>query len=82
MLGYFAFLYKVIPEPAILPILIFIGLEITAQSFHATPGRHYPAVAFACLPAMAVLVLSQLGAVRSDPASARGKLGPPGPTAG
>ncbi|MEZ6069558.1 MAG: hypothetical protein R3C10_04635 [Pirellulales bacterium] len=46
-----------IPLPAIFPVLIFVGLEITAQSFHATPNRHYPAVALACVPAMAYLVM-------------------------
>jgi AGZA family xanthine/uracil permease-like MFS transporter len=57
--GTFAYLYDAIPGPAILPILVFIGLEITAQSFHATPQRHYPAVAIACLPALAALVTLQ-----------------------
>ena len=52
--GTFAYLYQAIPGPAILPILVFIGLEITAQSFHATPQRHYPAVAIACVPALSV----------------------------
>lgn len=56
MLGYFAYLYAVIPRAAIFPILIFIGLEITAQSYHATPKRHFPAVGIACLPALAYLV--------------------------
>ena len=57
LLGYFGYLYLVIPKAAIFPILIFIGLEITAQSFHATPTRHYAAVALACVPAMAKLVI-------------------------
>jgi len=57
LLGYFGYLYLVIPKAAIFPILIFIGLEITAQSFHATPSRHYAAVALACVPAMAKLVM-------------------------
>ncbi len=57
--GTFAYLYESIPGPAILPILVFIGLEITAQSFHATPQRHYAAVAVACIPALAALVSLQ-----------------------
>jgi len=57
--GTFAWLYQAIPAAAILPVLIFIGLEITAQSFHATPQRHYPAVAIACVPALAALVKIQ-----------------------
>jgi AGZA family xanthine/uracil permease-like MFS transporter len=39
------------------PILIFIGLEIASQSFHATPVKHYPAVVLACVPALAQLAL-------------------------
>jgi AGZA family xanthine/uracil permease-like MFS transporter len=57
LIGYFGYLYAIIPRAAVFPILIFIGLEITAQSFHATPRRHYAAVTIACLPAMASLVL-------------------------
>jgi len=57
ILGYFSLLYLLIPKPIVYPILIFIGLEITAQSYFATPRRHYPAVALACLPALAYLVM-------------------------
>ncbi len=57
VLGYFGYLYAVIPKAAIFPILIFIGLEITAQSFHVTPRKHYAAVALACVPALAALAL-------------------------
>ncbi|MBX7166233.1 MAG: permease [Pirellulales bacterium] len=57
MTGSFAYVYAYLPKPAIFPILIFIGLEITAQSYHATPQRHYPAVGLACLPAIAYLVV-------------------------
>jgi adenine/guanine/hypoxanthine permease len=57
VLGYFGYLYAVIPKVTVYPILIFIGLEIAAQSFHATPVRHYPAVVFACVPALAQLAL-------------------------
>ncbi|HZZ72343.1 MAG TPA: permease [Pirellulales bacterium] len=55
--GYFGYLYALIPQAALLPILIFVGLEITAQSFHATPTKHYAAVALACVPALASLVM-------------------------
>ena len=57
VLGYFGYLYVIIPKVTVYPILIFIGLEIAAQSFHATPIRHYPAVVFACVPALAQLAL-------------------------
>jgi adenine/guanine/hypoxanthine permease len=65
--GSFAYLYEIIPAPAILPILVFIGLEITAQSFHATPVRHYPAVAIACVPALAAMMV-----IHSDKMAAAG----------
>ncbi len=60
MFGYFDWIFFLIPKAVIFPILIFVGLEITAQSFHATPTRHYPAVAFACVPALAYLALLTL----------------------
>jgi adenine/guanine/hypoxanthine permease len=54
-LGWFAQLFDWIPEAACFPILVFVGLEIGAQSFRATPTRHYAAVALAILPALAYL---------------------------
>ena len=57
LLGYFGFIYVAIAKPTVFPILVFIGMEITSQSFHATPIAHYPAVAFACAPALASLVM-------------------------
>ena len=61
--GYFDWIFFIIPKAVIFPILIFVGLEITAQSFHATPVRHYPAVAFACVPALAYLGLLTLNQI-------------------
>lgn len=61
--GIFGFLGKVVdllPEAAVAPILIFIGLEITAQAFAATPKEHYKAVAFSFLPVIAALILIEL----------------------
>ncbi len=48
-----------LPEAAAAPILIFIGLEITAQAFVASPARHAPAVALAFLPVAANLLVIQ-----------------------
>src|SRR5437899_4006732 len=53
--GLFTQLFDWLPRPAMFPILVFVGLEITAQSFHATPKPHYAAVAIAMLPALAYL---------------------------
>ena len=53
--GYFDWIFYLMPKAVVFPILIFVGLEITAQSFRATPTRHYPAVVLACVPALAYL---------------------------
>jgi AGZA family xanthine/uracil permease-like MFS transporter len=53
--GWVTVLYGWLPTAAMFPILVFVGLEITAQSFHATPTRHYPALVLAALPALAYL---------------------------
>lgn len=67
MVGVVALLVGLLPEAAVAPILVFIGLEITAQAFVASPPRHAPAVAISFLPAVAALLLIQesslLGAV-------------------
>jgi AGZA family xanthine/uracil permease-like MFS transporter len=63
ILGYFAWIFYLVPKAVVFPILIFVGLEITSQSFRATPAKHYPALALACVPALAylsVLVLNRL----------------------
>jgi len=57
LFGWFIHLFDWLPEAAAFPILVFIGLEIAAQSFRATPVRHFPAVALAVLPALAYLAL-------------------------
>jgi AGZA family xanthine/uracil permease-like MFS transporter len=56
--GGFQYLFAFLPTAAMFPILVFVGLEITAQSFHATPTRHYPALALAMVPALAYLALT------------------------
>ncbi len=76
--GYIAFLAGALPRPALAPVLFFIGLEITGQSFLASPRRHVAAVTLAVMPSVAYLVsifLSQVhnGALMSaalDPAGA------------
>jgi AGZA family xanthine/uracil permease-like MFS transporter len=55
--GGFNLLFEWLPRPALFPILVFVGLEMTAVSFQATPTRHYPALALAMLPALAYLIL-------------------------
>jgi adenine/guanine/hypoxanthine permease len=55
--GLFGYFYQFIPKATVYPILVFVGLEIAAQSFLATPRRHYTAVAFACVPALAKMAV-------------------------
>ena len=55
-LGALGLLLDVLPEVAVAPILLFVGLEITVQAFTATPQRHLPAVALSIIPVLAYLV--------------------------
>jgi AGZA family xanthine/uracil permease-like MFS transporter len=75
ILGYFDWIFYVIPKAVVFPILIFVGLEITAQSFRATLPKHYPALALACVPALAylaVLILNRLFDAAGRPFGAYG----------
>jgi adenine/guanine/hypoxanthine permease len=64
--GLFGHLFEWLPKAAMYPILIYVGLEITGQSFRATPARHYPALALAALPALAYLITVPLNMVRPE----------------
>lgn len=57
MLGIVSVIVDLIPVAAIVPILVFVGLEIISQSYRACPDRHAPAVTLAFLPSVAYLVL-------------------------
>ena len=52
-LGLFGVLSALLPMPAIVPILLYIGLLIGAQAFQAVPRIHAAAVVAAILPNMA-----------------------------
>ena len=70
-------LVGVLPEAAVAPILVFVGLEITAQAFHASPRHHGPAVALALVPVAAAMVMIQasglLAGVGKSPADLTGE---------
>jgi AGZA family xanthine/uracil permease-like MFS transporter len=59
-IGAVSVLVSVLPEAAVAPILVFIGLEIAAQAFIASPARHAAAVAVSFIPAIAALVLIEV----------------------
>jgi AGZA family xanthine/uracil permease-like MFS transporter len=61
--GIVSLLVALLPEAAVAPVLVFVGLGITAQAFLASPPRHAPAVALAFVPTTAALVLIPLGGV-------------------
>src|SRR5437763_10161573 len=61
MLGYVSFFVELIPRAVLAPILIFVALDIVAESFRACPARHAPAVAFAFFPTVARLLAIRLG---------------------
>jgi AGZA family xanthine/uracil permease-like MFS transporter len=75
--GIVALLVRLLPEAAVAPILVFVGLQITAQAFVASPPRHAAAVAVSFLPAVAALVLIQgnllLGGVGKSAADLAGE---------
>src|SRR5205809_359205 len=76
MVGVLSILVTLLPEAAVAPILVFVGLSITAQAFLASPPRHGPAVAITFVPVAAAVVLIQLGGVLAalgkSPADLRG----------
>jgi AGZA family xanthine/uracil permease-like MFS transporter len=79
VLGYVSFVTDALPLVAVMPLLIFIGLEITTQAFEATPRRHGAAVAFSFLPILAYLVLIRqdalLGGIQGGIAAVSAQLG-------
>lgn len=56
ILGFLPLVDQLVPEAALVPILLFVAAEILSQAFHAVPVRHATAVAFAMLPNVAQLV--------------------------
>jgi AGZA family xanthine/uracil permease-like MFS transporter len=58
--GLVAFLHDLIPIAAVAPMLVFIGLVITAQAFEASPGQHAMAVAMAMIPHVSNLLVTKM----------------------
>jgi len=59
--GVMGVILSLVPLEAGYPILLWIGLVITAQAFQTTPGKHAPAVALGLMPAISAWGLSLLG---------------------
>lgn len=63
LLGLGMLIVSAIPMEAGMAIVLYIGVMIAAQSYEATPTKHYPAVALGFFPAvamMAVLLMPQI----------------------
>jgi len=52
-----------LPESVVVPVLIFVGLEMAEQAMVTTPPRHIKAVALALIPVMANLVNIEQGSL-------------------
>jgi AGZA family xanthine/uracil permease-like MFS transporter len=73
ILGYVSFIANYLPLEVIVPILIFIGLEITSQAFHRVPETHAPAVAMCFIPSIANLVIIEAGQIGLNEGSLSGE---------
>lgn len=58
--GLFPLLSAILPVPAIVPVLLYIGLVIGAQSFKEVPKAHYAAVVLATVPNIAAWGVGQV----------------------
>jgi AGZA family xanthine/uracil permease-like MFS transporter len=56
-LGLGQLITSAIPMEAGMAIVMWIGVVITAQSYEATPTKHYPAVAIGMFPAVAAMAM-------------------------
>jgi AGZA family xanthine/uracil permease-like MFS transporter len=63
ILGFLPFFVDWIPASAVAPILVYIGLEVIAQAFLASPRRHSLAVAISLLPSFAFLAQLEANSV-------------------
>jgi adenine/guanine/hypoxanthine permease len=73
-LGLVQFVVRLVPQAAVTPILLFVGLEILTQAQHHCPKPHAAAVGVALLPSVAELIriiLAGFGHV--DPAALQGE---------
>lgn len=72
--GVSSVLINAVPLAALLPILIYIGIQIGAQAFEHVPKKHYPAVVLAMLPWIAswakTLIDNTISAVAASDVSA------------
>ncbi|MCT9930978.1 hypothetical protein N5079_12190 [Planotetraspora sp. A-T 1434] len=74
-LGMFGLLGALLPTPAIVPILLYIGLLIGAQAFQAVPRVHAVAVVMAIIPNIASWAAGQMNNVLAAAGTSAEKVG-------
>ncbi|MEO3788327.1 hypothetical protein ABGB12_33790 [Actinocorallia sp. B10E7] len=74
-LGFFSLLNALLPTPAIVPILLYIGLLIGAQAFQEVPRAHAAAVVLALLPNIASWATGQMDNVLSAAGTSAAEVG-------
>jgi AGZA family xanthine/uracil permease-like MFS transporter len=76
LLGMFGWIFHVLPKAVVFPILVFVGIEITQHSFRATSRKHYPALVFSCVPALAYLAFLTMDRLAKEVDRVYGGAGP------
>jgi AGZA family xanthine/uracil permease-like MFS transporter len=74
-LGMFGLLGAIFPMPAIVPILLYIGLLIGAQAFQFTPKAHAAAVVAALIPNIASWATGQMDNVLAAAGTSAAEVG-------
>lgn len=75
--GLFGLLNALLPVPAIVPILLYIGLLIGAQAFRVVPRPHTVAVVMAIIPNIAAWATGQMDNVLSAAGTSAAEVGEP-----
>ena len=63
MFGMIGFLISILPEAVMVPILVFIGIEVCTQAYRETDKKELAAVSICFIPILADLVLIQLNSL-------------------
>ncbi|MBT3222028.1 MAG: xanthine/uracil/vitamin C permease, partial [Proteobacteria bacterium] len=74
ILGLVSFLHALIPVAAVAPILVFIGIVMTAQAFQASPRAHGMAVAMAIIPHVSNIIVTKMGGLASAVGTINGEV--------
>lgn len=73
--GVISVLLALVPVVAISPILLYIGMLMTAQAFQTTPSKHAPAVALAFTPHLAAWAKLQVDTMLGSTMNAAATVG-------